>query len=83
MPLPESVAKPLLWLLWSNTSHPKLHGVNPPFIMLTDSVDQGFGQGIARRARSLARLAVHAGFSAETSAGAIGCSTYMQPVCVP
>lgn len=64
-------------------NHPKLHGVNPPFIMLADSVDQGFGQGIARRARSLTHLAVHEGFSAETSAGAIGCSAYMWPVCVP
>lgn len=51
--------------------------------MLADSVDQGFGQGIARRARSLTHLAVHEGYSAETSAGAIGCSAYMWPVCVP
>lgn len=67
----ESVAKPLLWLLWLKTGHPKLRGVNPLFAMLTESMGLGFGQGPAGRAHLLTHPTVHAGPWAETSAVAL------------
>lgn len=77
----ESVAKPLLWSPRLCISRPKLRGVNPPSVVLTDSVDQGCGQGRAGKARSPTRPAVHVGLSAESSAGVVGWSTPTWPAC--
>lgn len=49
----ESVAKPLFQLLWLYTNDPKMTGTNPPFVTLTDTVNRGFGQGMAGKVRSL------------------------------